>query len=213
MAKPVKTAKKDQKMRLLLAQEAARILLDLGCRDFRMAKRKAAEHLGVNGANSTQHMPSNIEIEDALIQHQRLFLADSHSTHLQKLRSTALDAMNFLVQFKPKLVGPVLSGTADSHSSINLHLFCDNSDEINLFLRKNNIPFEIADAQLRMGATTQRFPVYRFIADELSIELTIFPASKHIQPPTNPVDGKPMQRASVTAVELLLNQNTELEID
>ena len=57
--------------RILLAQEAARIMADEGVRDFRLAKRKAAERLGlpVNGTL----MPRNTEIEQALIDHQRLF--------------------------------------------------------------------------------------------------------------------------------------------
>ena len=56
-------ASRAQQLRQRIAQEAARWLVASGGRNFLQAKRKAAEQLGVSDA---RHLPSNLEVEDAL---------------------------------------------------------------------------------------------------------------------------------------------------
>ena len=80
-----------------------------GIHDFLTAKRKAAERLGVTDASA---LPRNTEIEAALAEYQRLFDPSGHEQTLQAQRRAALQAMRWLSQFEPRLVGPVLSGTA-----------------------------------------------------------------------------------------------------
>ena len=43
-------------------------------------------------------------------------------------RSIALSAMEILSPFSPRLVGPVLHGTAAANSAINLHVFSDTPE-------------------------------------------------------------------------------------
>src|SRR5882672_2066974 len=57
-------------LRRALAQEAARIMAEHGIRDFLIAKRKAAERMGVTDVAAV--LPRNVEIEDALAEYQRL---------------------------------------------------------------------------------------------------------------------------------------------
>jgi len=199
---PARASKKAQQMRLRLAQEAARILLESGSHDFALAKRKAAEHLG---AQDTRMLPSNLEVEEALIEYQRLFRSDSQPQHLRKLREVALEAMQFFAEYSPRLVGPVLAGTADTNSSINLHLFADTPETISLFMLNNEIPFESHDKKFNLGnEVSDLFPCFRFLADEQKIELCVFPVSKRAPVPLSPVDGRPMQRATRVEVEQLL---------
>src|SRR5215470_13191592 len=63
-------------LRRALAQEAARLMAEHGIRDFLVAKRKAAERLGVTDGGAL--LPKNSEIEEALAAHQRLFGGASH---------------------------------------------------------------------------------------------------------------------------------------
>ena len=70
---------KARRNRLRIAQEAARLMSEHGIRDFHHAKRKAAERLGIA---DTQSLPRNAEIEQALREHQRLFLANSPSGYV-----------------------------------------------------------------------------------------------------------------------------------
>jgi hypothetical protein len=99
---------------MALAQEAARIMSEQGIDDYGLAKRKAAERFG---ATDIAVLPKNTEIEAALAAHHRLFEAHTHSSTLSALRRTALQAMRLLQRFDPRLVGPVLSGTASANAA------------------------------------------------------------------------------------------------
>lgn len=200
------TSRKDQQMRLRLAQEAARILIESGSRDFAMAKRKAAEHLF---AQDTRQMPSNLEIEQAVAEYQRLFRSNSQPQYLQQLREHAYEAMQFFSDFDPRLVGPVLSGTADINTPVSLHVFTDTPEEISLLLLERHIPFDTGDKRLRTREDTyQTFPSVSFLVSQSRIEVIIFPVSKRVPVPLSPVDGRPQQRANLAAVEVLLQEDT-----
>src|SRR5256885_10534745 len=110
-------------LRRALAQEAARLMAEHGIRDFLVAKRKAAERFGV--VDGAALLPKNREIESALAEYQRLFGGASHLQALRAQRHAALSAMRYLREFSPRLVGPVLSGTATLHTEVQLHLFAD----------------------------------------------------------------------------------------
>jgi len=189
--------------RQLIAMEAARLMAEHGIRDYYLAKRKAAGNLNVP---ATQHMPGNDEIEQALAEYQRLFQAQTQPRRLRRLREAALEAMRFFARFNARLVGSVLSGTAHEHSDVNLHVFSDSPEEVGLFLLHEDIPYEILQRQLRVDAEgpSVSYPVYRFLADDIAIDLTVFPLKGERQAPRSPVDGKPMQRASLTTVLKLL---------
>ena len=190
-------------MRQQIAQKAAQILLDSGIRDFHAAKQKAAHQLGVD---DTKSLPNNAEIEIAVAEYQRLFRAASQPEHLNRLRNVAIEAMQFLECFNPRLVGSVLSGTADEHSVIRLHLFADTVESVGFYLQDNKIPNKLSERRLKIGVDEyQNNSAYEFVVDEIQVELVIF-LPKQKKRPLSPVDGKPMNRADVTAVELLLNQ-------
>lgn len=196
--------KNEQQMRLRLAQEAAQVLIESGSRDFAMAKRKAAEHLS---AHDTRNLPTNIEIEQALAEYQRLFRSEDQPQILKKLREVAYDAMQFFADFKPRLVGPVLTGTADTNTAVNLHVYSDTYEEISVLLLNNNIPFENQDKRLRIGQDSYiQHPCIVFFAEQKKIEVVVFSNKQHGLKPLSPVDGKPMQRADLAELEILLNE-------
>jgi predicted component of type VI protein secretion system len=189
-------------MRERIAQEAARLMAEEGVRDFGLAKRKAAQHLGVL---DTQHMPRNAEVERALSEYQRLFQAQTQPAALRRRRELALEVMGFLQRFEPRLVGPVLSGTAVAHSEIELHVFDDCAEALAIFLIEHHIPHQQAEKRLRLHKDQwQFFPSYRFFAGDVGIEIVVFPANGLRQAPLSPVDGKPLRRAAVEAVRQLL---------
>ncbi|MCB1777674.1 MAG: hypothetical protein KDI50_09585 [Candidatus Competibacteraceae bacterium] len=191
-----------QRVKTLLAQECARLMADEGVPDFRTAKRKAAARLAV--ANKAL-LPDNREIEQALMDRQRLFHADRQASRLRDLRKTALDAMRFLAQFRPRLVGPVLSGTAGLSADIQLHLFANAPQDVALFLMEHQVPFDAADRRLRLGnGDLVCLPVFRFGVDDHGLDLTVFTLLAEREAPRSPVDGRPMQRAGPAEVETLL---------
>lgn len=195
-----------QRLRILLAQECARLMTEEGVKDFGAAKRKAALRLAVSDRAA---LPDNREIERAVIEHQRLFHAEQQPIHLRKLRQDALEAMRFLARFRPKLVGPVLSGTAGLHTDIQLHLFAETPNEVLLFLMERNIPLETAERRITLNNGEQiTLPVFRFKAGDSPLELTVFALISEREPPRSPVDGRPLRRAGPNEVAALLNSNS-----
>jgi hypothetical protein len=193
--------------RLRIAQEAARLMSEHGIRDFHHAKLKAAERLGIL---DTQALPRNLEIEDALREHQRLFLADSQPQLLRQRREAAVEAMQFLAAFDPRLVGAVLEGTADAHSAVCLHVFSDDPDAVGLYLREHGVPIETQTRRLRNNRDDQpEYPVLLFAADELPFDLTVLPRDALRQAPMDRADDRPMRRASLAQVEILLAEDPD----
>ena len=188
-------------MRQRLAQEAAQILLQRGNRDFHAAKQKAAEHLSVP---DTRNLPNNAEIEQALMEYQRIFHAQSQPQNLNQLRQVAIEAMQFLQDFRPRLVGAVLNGSADQNSPVLLHVFASAPEEVKLFLMHHQIPHEESHKTVRFSPSrSEDIPLYRFVADDVRVELMVF-NERQKSPPLSPVDGRPMKRAVVADVELML---------
>ena len=190
-------------LRRALAQEAARIMAEHGVRDFLIAKRKAAERLGV--VDGAALLPKNSEIESALAEYQRLFGGESHLTALHAQRRAALSAMRYLREFSPRLVGAVLSGTTTVHSEEQLHLFADHAESVTLKLLDDGLAHEVTEKRVRFNAEQVRaFPGVRFEMEQQPIEATVFPTDGIRQAPVSPVDGRPMRRASTGEVEALL---------
>ena len=150
---PKKYSQRAEDLRRALAQEAARIMAEHGIEDFLQAKRKAADRLGVN---DVAVLPKNVEIEAALRAHQRLFGRDSHDHTLKEQRRIALDTMRLLEEFKPRLVGSVLTGTATNYSDINLHLFADRSESVAIRLIDLGVPHQFYERRVKMDAERTR---------------------------------------------------------
>lgn len=190
------------RLRTLLAQECARLMAEEGILDFRSAKRKAALRLAVA---DKALLPDNREIEQALIDHQRLFHAEHQASRLRDLRKAALEAMRFLACFRPRLVGSVLSGTAGPNADIQLHLFADAPQEVALFLMEHRIPFETTDRRLKLSnSDLVCLPVFRFGAGDHGLDLTVFTPLAEREAPRSPVNGRPMRRAGLAEVQTLL---------
>jgi hypothetical protein len=188
----------DERMRNVISQECAKIIVEEGIKDFARAKRKAITRLGIS---HRALLPSNNEIERAIVEHQRLFIPVQHAEHLRILRETAVKAMQLLAPFRPRLVGPVLNGTAGLHSEINLHLFADTSETVMFFLMEHQIPFETSQRRLRFNNNDYiEIPVLSFNAGETAIDLTIFNEHTERESPRSPIDGKAMRRATVAEV-------------
>ncbi len=175
-----------------------------GLSDFLLAKRKAAQRIGVS---NEQQMPRNIEIERALKEYQAIFRPQQQTAELNALRKSAVDIMSLLHSFSPRLVGPVLRGSADRYSPIQLHLFTDESQTLDWLLIDRHIPFNLSEREYRFNnGDVKRYPLYLIEDEQANVELTIFPEKGIRQPPKSPLDGRPIQRASLSDVQKLLLQ-------
>lgn len=198
-------ATRTRERRQRLAHEAARLMAEGGMRDFHQAKCKAAQRLGILDDAS---LPRNREIEDALRQYQRLFAGDGQPAALRLRREAALRALEFFHAFQPRLVGPVLDGTADAHAPVALHLHSDDADAVGRWLEEHGVPAQARVRQVRLDRERAGdFPVWVFSAEDLPFDLTVLPADVLRQAPLSPVDGKPMRRASASQLRELLAQD------
>lgn len=191
--------------RQTLAQEAARIIVEQGIRDYRVAKMKAAERLRMDTRGA---LPGNAEVELAINNHLALFGGDSHSGFLQLMRETALSAMDLLSSYTPRLIGPVLHGTADENSAINLHVFADSPESVATQLDAMGYSYRSYERRLKTsrgrGAKPETFAGFQFDLEDACVEATVFPVDGIRQAPISPIDGKPMKRADRKAVQALL---------
>lgn len=141
---------KQQQMRARIAAAAARIMAEDGIEDFALAKRKASRQLG---AENTQSLPRNEEIETELRAYQSLYQGEEQRERIQYLRQRALEAMQLLAQFRPYLSGSVLKGTAGRYSDIDLQVFTDDVKALELFLLNRNIAYDAFEQRHFAGDT------------------------------------------------------------
>ena len=188
-----------------LAHEAARLMAEGGIRDYHQAKLKAAQRLGIHDDAS---LPRNREIEDALREYQRLFLGRDQAAEVRLRREAAVRALEFFQAFEPRLVGPVLEGTADAHSPVALHLHSDDADAVPRWLDEHGIPAQLRSRHLRLDrAREDDVPVWLFSAEDLSFDVTVLPLDVLRQAPLSAIDEKPMRRASLTQLRTLLAED------
>jgi len=191
-----------ERARQVLAQEAARIMVDHGIRDYRVAKQKAADRLGVSSRGA---LPGNAEIEAAVADHLLLFGGESHEERLRLMRVAALSAMQLLSPFTPRLVGPVLSGTADENSAVNLHVFADSPEMVAMELAEIGLNYRSYERRLKSRHDQfDTFAGFEFHHSNSPIQATVFPVDGIRQAPMSPVDGKPMRRVDREAVQEML---------
>ncbi len=189
--------------------EAARIISEQGIRDFGLAKRKAAERLGIQDDFA---LPSNREIDSALRQHQSLFQSLEQPRWLRERRLAAVEAMRFFAAFEPRLVGAVLDGSADQHSAVCLHLFCRHRSDVENWLLDRRIPFEADERRIRLDAERDAsVPVLRLVADDIAFDVSLFDLDAVRQAPLDRITEKPMQRAGLEHVLRLLAEDAAHE--
>jgi hypothetical protein len=185
-----------------VAQEAARVMAEQGVQDFGLAKRKAAERLGIraNGA-----LPSNAHIQERLAERQRIFEADGHESRIAKLRQLAADVMAQLEEFRPRLVGAVLDGTATINSPVELHVFSDSPELVASALEAHGNRVRDSQRRYRFGRDdTPQIPGFALTLDREEVQVMVFGERGSHHAPLSSVDGRPMRRATRAAVLALL---------
>ncbi len=193
----------ENRRRVLLTQEAARLMVEEGIKDYGAAKRKASRHLG---GSRSRDLPTNREIQDEVELRLRMYRDTPDSrANLRDLRAAALAAMRFLEPFRPRLVGSVLAGTATEHSDINLHLFARTPEDVEIFLHDTGIPFERSSHRHQVAKGAGEYPAITLVVDGVRVTATLFPEEGIRQAPRSPVTGKPVERAKADQVEALLS--------
>lgn len=198
-----------------IAVGAARLIADEGL-DYASAKRRAAREVLGDGANTRGLLPDNDQIQEEVRRHLRLFGGAEHQALLHALRRHALALMQRLRQFEPRLVGAILNGTATEHSDVQLHLYCDDVKDVEIFLLNEGFDFDVDEGDSEPGGPVERI---RFITEVRSpagrphragvilavhptVALRVAPRHRSIDATLHPVEAS--GRASVEQLETLL---------
>ena len=195
---------RQQQMRIRIAAVAARMMAEDGIQNFAVAKRKAARQLG---AEDTQALPKNEEIEAELHAYQSLYQADEQPERIQRLRALALDLMRILERFRPYLAGAVLNGTAGRYADIDLQLFTDDGKAVEFFLLNRDIPSQASDKPPFSGNRGRGVCVLSLDWQGVPVRLAIYPANDERGAVKISPIGRPVERAGIQAVSRLLSQN------
>lgn len=191
-----------------LVAEAARIICEEAVLDYRTAKLKAAERLGLNLRSTA--LPDNARVQAAVIEYQRLFGGTEYAEHLRALRAAAVKAMRLLQAFAPRLVGAVATGAITDAHRVQLHCFGDSPETLDFFLQDRGIPFEQDERDYRYpDGGEEPVPLARFEAGGIGIDIAMFATDDQRRTPLSPSDGLPVKRLTLAQAEALAAQSVD----
>lgn len=191
--------------RQAIAQEAARIVCEELVTDYRVAKQKAAQRLGLTARPA---MPDNAEVQQAVIEYQRLFGGAEYATHLQRMREVAVRAMTLLAPFAPRLVGAVISGAVTRAHRVQLHAFSDKPETLDIFLGDRKVIFEAGDRGYRFSdGKEEQIPLVSFEVAGVGVDVVVFAEHNTRRVPVNPADGVAFRRLDLAQAEALVAQS------
>jgi hypothetical protein len=188
--------------RARIAAAAARIMAEDGIDDFALAKRKAARQVG---ADETQALPANDEIEAELRAYRALYQPAEHPERIAELRRIAFDAMQALNDFNPYLTGAVLTGLAGRYAEIDLQLFPESTKEVEIFLLDRNLPYSTAEGRRYSGDRVRAVTILSLMWRGAPLRLSIFdPRDERLALKTTQA-GKVAERAGIAEVGALID--------
>src|SRR5918912_1190372 len=132
----------DAKLRQAIALEAARLMYERVESEYFTAKRKAAKRLCRKGVKP-EDLPSNAEIREQIQVFARIHEGDRRTENLREMRLEALRMMRLLRQFRPRLIGSVLTGHVRKGSDIDLHVFSNSHSAVTTVLDDENFRYTV----------------------------------------------------------------------
>jgi len=111
-------------LRKRVAREAAFLVYTSQEKEYKQAKRKAAEILGA------RILPSNREVADELDAIANEIEGKARLKRLLRMRKEALEIMQYLEDYSPRLIGSVWRGTAHKNSDIDITVFSHDPKDV-----------------------------------------------------------------------------------
>jgi len=163
-----------QSLKKRVAREAALLLYTLQEKEYKQAKKRAAENLGA------RVLPSNLEVArelDAIAEDREGSLRHER---LVQMRKEALKIMRVLENFNPLLVGSVWRGTINKNSDIDVVAFASKPDAILAQLQKTGFPISKTEwmAVTKEGGKETSFHIYLALPSGNEAEVVVRPPDK-----------------------------------
>lgn len=192
------------RLRQLIAQEAARLMYFRQEKEYHRAKLKAARRICGRQPREAE-LPSNREIRDYIAMLARMYEGERRSQKLDDMRREALRVMRILEAFRPKLVGSVLTGHVREGSDIDIHVFSDSVEAVCHALEQEGIYPEVEEKVVRKEGELRRFTHIHF-ETRYPFELTVYPANMVGHVFRSSITGRPMERASIAQLAALVGE-------
>lgn len=165
-------------------QTVATLVVDDG-HELGEALRRAAERHGVR---LRQGQPGRDTLLAAIHEYRALFRPESLDL-LQAKRRSALEAMDALAEFSPRLAGPLIEGDGPL-DLVRLLVYADTPETIALALTDRHIPWRPADTTLvHSGGQRKPHPAFRFLAGGNRVEILVLNEADRADPPRDPLSG------------------------
>jgi hypothetical protein len=201
--------------RQMLAREAARLMYEEGVKQYFDAKHLAAKRLFGRGGDKKmsyrpQDLPSNGEIKEALRELVQLTEGELSQQRLFAMRVIAIETMNAIEPFNPRLIGSVSTGHVRRGSDIDLHVFTDNIEEIETHIHQLGWHFETRQVTIHVGGGYQDYTHIHY-KRIFPIELSVYPKNEIRVTHRSSTDGKPIIRFKPLALEQLIAEQHSSE--
>lgn len=185
--------------RRTICEEAARVMVEHGITDYRFAKKKAVQRLGLSPRRT--ELPTNRELAEAMLVRLRLFDGEGLNERYRTRLERAVEIMDLFDEFRPRLVGPLLEGIATAHGAVELHLFSDAPESVMMRLQEMQLVHRPFDKRVRFPSSQyEQVPGFAFEWKTSSFDVLVFKYHRIRQAPVCPVEGRPMRRASADRV-------------
>jgi len=191
------------KLRLKVAREAA-FLLYFGLeKEYKQAKVKAADNLGVH------ILPSNLEIALELDQLAEENEGPARTRRLIEMRKEALTVMKVLKAYCPLLIGSVWRGTIRRNSDIDIAVYNDETQTIISHLNTANLKvFKTERTTItKHGKIEDSFHIYATTPTNYTVEITVRNAEEARKKRTCDTFGDEIKGLSLQDLEKLLQAN------
>lgn len=185
-----------------IAEEAARLVCVESLTDYRVAKLKALDRLGLSPRSTA--LPDNAQVDASVIRYLQLFGGAAYTSRLQAMRALAPPLMRQLSRFEPRLTGGAVSGAVTAAHHLQLHVFAEQSEAVDLFLFDRGIAFEVSERRYRYpDGREQTVPLLRLMLDTQGVDIAAFELDDLRRTPLSPQDGRPYRRLTLAQAEAL----------
>ncbi len=192
-----------ERLRDVVAREAAMLLYTMQEREYKQAKERAARALGV------RILPSNVDVAEWLDRISDECEGPSRRVRLVEMRREALRIMEALEDFNPKLVGSVWRGTANRNSDIDIVAF---SEDINVVInRLRRLGVDVVRAEevpvVKRGERRGAPHIYLKLKSGYEVEITVRSPEEVNREEICEIYGDPVRGLTCKELRRVLKEN------
>ncbi len=157
------------RLRKKVAREAALLLYTGQEKEYKQAKRRAAQSL------RTKVFPSNLEMAQEMDWIAEENEGSLRQERLIQMRRDALQIMETLKDFYPRLIGSVWRGTAHRNSDIDIDTFSSTPENVLAKLRENHFRVEGTEwrSATKGGKAESSFHIYLTLSSGNEAEIVV----------------------------------------